>query len=120
MSCYTIKYSDFFLGLFSFKNARTIAPLYTSGAVAITSDGMRLVTCVEEDILLTNVENGLEICRFVGVRWFLVILILGLINEYRILNLSTHYASHLLPRTSWCSHLLSHLEYTSYRIQKNL
>ena len=65
MSCYIIKYADF---LFRFKNARTIAPLYTSGAVAITSDGTRLVTCVEEDILLTNVENGLEICRFVGVR----------------------------------------------------
>ena len=65
MPCYIVKYSDF---LFRFKNARTIAPLYTSGAVAITSDGMRLVTCVEEDILLTNVENGLEICRFVGVR----------------------------------------------------
>jgi len=26
--------------------------LYTSGAVAVTSDGTRLVTCVEEDILL--------------------------------------------------------------------
>ncbi|KAF8971741.1 U3 small nucleolar RNA-associated protein [Flammula alnicola] len=50
----------------SFKKARTIAPLYTSGAVAITSDGTRLVSCVAEDILLTNIENGLEICRFVG------------------------------------------------------
>ncbi|KAF8204036.1 U3 small nucleolar RNA-associated protein [Pholiota molesta] len=50
----------------AFKKARTVAPLYTSGAVAVTSDGTRLVTCVAEDILLTNIENGQEICRFVG------------------------------------------------------
>ncbi|PPQ79398.1 hypothetical protein CVT25_002668 [Psilocybe cyanescens] len=50
----------------AFKKARTIAPLYTSGAVAITLDGTRLVTCVAEDILLTDVESGVEICRFVG------------------------------------------------------
>ncbi|KAH9486256.1 Transducin beta-like protein 3 [Psilocybe cubensis] len=50
----------------AFKKARTIAPLYTSGAVAITLDGTRLVTCVAEDILLTDVETGVQICRFVG------------------------------------------------------
>ncbi|KAF4611752.1 hypothetical protein D9613_004247 [Agrocybe pediades] len=50
----------------AFKKARTIAPLYTSGAVAITSDGTKLVTCVAEDILLTDVESGVEICRFLG------------------------------------------------------
>ncbi|CAA7264845.1 unnamed protein product [Cyclocybe aegerita] len=50
----------------AFRKARTIAPLYTSGAVAITADGSRLVTCVAEDILLTHVESGVEICRFVG------------------------------------------------------
>ncbi|KDR85754.1 hypothetical protein GALMADRAFT_132409 [Galerina marginata CBS 339.88] len=50
----------------AFKKARTIAPLYTSGAVAITLDGTRLVTCVAEEILLTDVESGVEICRFVG------------------------------------------------------
>ena len=50
-----------------FKKARTIAPLYTAGAVAVTSDGKRLVSCVAEEILLTDVESGEEICRFVGV-----------------------------------------------------
>jgi hypothetical protein len=65
MPRYTIRYAHY---LFRFKNARSIAPLYTSGAVAVTSDGTRLVTCVEEDILLTMVEDGLEICRFLGVR----------------------------------------------------
>ncbi|KAF8910158.1 WD40-repeat-containing domain protein [Gymnopilus junonius] len=50
----------------AFKKARTIAPLYTGGAIAITLDGTRLVSCVAEDILMTNVESGVEICRFVG------------------------------------------------------
>ena len=51
----------------SFKNARSIGPLHTGGPVAITSDGVRLVTCVSEDILLTDVSTGAEICRFASV-----------------------------------------------------
>ncbi|KAF9531950.1 U3 small nucleolar RNA-associated protein [Crepidotus variabilis] len=50
----------------AFKKARTIAPLYTSGGVATSHEGKRIVTCVGEDILLTDVENGTEICRFAG------------------------------------------------------
>ncbi|KAF9015672.1 U3 small nucleolar RNA-associated protein [Cyathus striatus] len=50
----------------AFKKARTIAPLYTSGPVAVTSDGSKIVTCVGEDILLTEVDTGIEICRFSG------------------------------------------------------
>lgn len=53
---------------FRFKKTRTIAPLYSKGAVAITQDGERLVTCVAEDILLTYVSIGTEICRFTSVR----------------------------------------------------
>jgi hypothetical protein len=56
--------------LYRFKKARTIAPLYTAGAVAVTSDGKRLVSCVGEEMLLTDVESGEEICRFVGVGSF--------------------------------------------------
>ncbi|GLB35811.1 putative utp13 specific WD40 associated domain [Lyophyllum shimeji] len=48
----------------AFKNARSVRPLYTSGPVAITLDGNRIVTCVSEDILLTDVASGVEICRF--------------------------------------------------------
>lgn len=51
----------------SFKNARSIGPLHTGGPVAITSDGVRLVTCVSEDILLTDISTGAEICRFASV-----------------------------------------------------
>ncbi|KAJ3908939.1 U3 small nucleolar RNA-associated protein [Lentinula edodes] len=50
----------------AFKNARKISPLYTSGPVAVTSDGQKIVTCVGEEILLTDVTSGAEICRFLG------------------------------------------------------
>ena len=66
--------SPYFLGvqiryiiLFSFKNARTIAPLYTGGPVSITQNGLWLVTCVGEQALLTDLQRGAEICRFAGV-----------------------------------------------------
>ena len=50
-----------------FKKARVIAPLHTAGPVAATPDGSKLVTCVGEDALLTDVKAGVEICRFAGV-----------------------------------------------------
>ncbi|KAK7695029.1 hypothetical protein QCA50_002217 [Cerrena zonata] len=50
----------------AFKKARVISPLYTGGPVAATPDGTRLVTCVGEEAVLTNVEEGTEICRFIG------------------------------------------------------
>ncbi|KAI0639931.1 U3 small nucleolar RNA-associated protein [Trametes polyzona] len=50
----------------AFKKARVIAPLHTAGPVAVTPDGSRLVTCVGEDALLTDVKAGVEICRFAG------------------------------------------------------
>ncbi|KAL0951644.1 hypothetical protein HGRIS_008324 [Hohenbuehelia grisea] len=50
----------------AFKKARSIAPLYTSGPVAVTVDGSRIFTTVVDEVLLTNVENGTEICRFAG------------------------------------------------------
>lgn len=56
----------------SFKKARVVAPLYTGGPVAITLDGERLVTCVGEEAILTDVQQGTEICRFAGVRCILL------------------------------------------------
>ncbi|KAJ6575394.1 U3 small nucleolar RNA-associated protein [Mycena capillaripes] len=50
----------------AFKNARVIAPLYTSGPVAATQNGSKIVTCIEESALLTDVSTGIEICRFAG------------------------------------------------------
>jgi hypothetical protein len=51
----------------AFKKSKTIAPLHTSGPVAITKDGTRLFTCVAEQALLTDIGSGTEICRFQGV-----------------------------------------------------
>ncbi|KAI0652383.1 U3 small nucleolar RNA-associated protein [Trametes meyenii] len=50
----------------AFKKVRVVAPLHTAGPVAVTPDGLRLVTCVGEDALLTDVQAGVEICRFAG------------------------------------------------------
>ncbi|RPD82176.1 WD40 repeat-like protein [Lentinus tigrinus ALCF2SS1-7] len=50
----------------AFKKGRVVAPLHTAGPVAITPDGSRLVTCVGEDALLTDIKAGVEICRFSG------------------------------------------------------
>ncbi|KAL6307705.1 U3 small nucleolar RNA-associated protein [Sparassis latifolia] len=50
----------------AFKKARVIAPLHTAGPVAITQDGTRLVTCVGEEALLTDLTAEQEICRFSG------------------------------------------------------
>ncbi|KDQ63125.1 hypothetical protein JAAARDRAFT_367694 [Jaapia argillacea MUCL 33604] len=48
----------------AFKKAKCIAPLHTAGPVAATVDGSRLVTCVGEEAVLTEVNSGTEICRF--------------------------------------------------------
>ncbi|KAI0274797.1 WD40 repeat-like protein [Gloeopeniophorella convolvens] len=50
----------------AFKKARAIAPLYTGGPVTATQNGLWLVTCVGEQAVLTDLEHGIEICRFAG------------------------------------------------------
>jgi hypothetical protein len=35
----------------------------------VLPDGTKLVTCVAEEILLTDVVEGIEICRFAGVSY---------------------------------------------------
>ena len=51
----------------SFKKGRCIAPLYTSGPVAVTGDGSRIVTCVGERVLFTDISTGTEITQFATV-----------------------------------------------------
>ncbi|KZT27711.1 U3 small nucleolar RNA-associated protein [Neolentinus lepideus HHB14362 ss-1] len=50
----------------AFKKGKVIAPLHTGGAVAVAQDGTKLVTCVGEEAVLTDVKSGQEICRFMG------------------------------------------------------
>ncbi|KAG1757860.1 U3 small nucleolar RNA-associated protein [Suillus lakei] len=49
-----------------YKNKRSIGPLHTCGSVAVSGDGSRLVTCVAEEAVLTNLLTGEDICRFAG------------------------------------------------------
>ncbi|KAH7886023.1 U3 small nucleolar RNA-associated protein [Phlebopus sp. FC_14] len=49
-----------------YKKWRTIAPLHTSGPIAVTLDGSKLVTCVAEEALLTELSSGELLCRFAG------------------------------------------------------
>ncbi|KAF5388476.1 hypothetical protein D9757_004719 [Collybiopsis confluens] len=50
----------------AFKNARQISPMYTSGPVAVTADGGRMVSCVGEEIILMDTGAGTQICRFLA------------------------------------------------------
>ncbi|KIK99464.1 hypothetical protein PAXRUDRAFT_822701 [Paxillus rubicundulus Ve08.2h10] len=47
-----------------YKKSRTIAPLHTSGSVAVSLDGSRIVTCVAEEALFTEISSGQLLCRF--------------------------------------------------------
>lgn len=59
---------------------RSLGPLYTSGPITFTPDGSRIVTCVGEDVLLTDVETGTEICRFAGVSGVHVCMVISQIS----------------------------------------
>ena len=47
-----------------------MAPLHTAGPVAATPDAAKLLTCVNDQVLLTDLTTGFEICRFAGVNDF--------------------------------------------------
>jgi U3 small nucleolar RNA-associated protein 13 len=95
--------------IFSFKKARTIAPLYTGGPVAITRNGLGLITCIEEQALLTDLESGAEICRFAGVRTGLLALNLtDTVTGHRV------YYSTLYNAIGEASHDLYSLHGASY------
>ncbi|TDL28077.1 U3 small nucleolar RNA-associated protein [Rickenella mellea] len=49
-----------------FRKDRIIAPLHTGGPIAVTPDGLSIVTCVDDEAILTRLGDGEEICRFVA------------------------------------------------------
>jgi U3 small nucleolar RNA-associated protein 13 len=52
----------------TFETANVISPIFTRGNVAVSKDGRILASCVEEDVLLTNLWNGgEELARIDGV-----------------------------------------------------
>lgn len=52
-----------------YEQGRVIGPLHTGGPVALASDGEHVVTCVGEESLLTRLNDGTELRRFVAVRY---------------------------------------------------
>ncbi|KAG8901786.1 U3 small nucleolar RNA-associated protein 13 [Tulasnella sp. 403] len=50
----------------AFRKSKVIAPLHTAGPFAVSSDGRRLYTTVNDEVILTDVECAAEICRFKG------------------------------------------------------
>ncbi|KAF2666047.1 U3 small nucleolar RNA-associated protein [Microthyrium microscopicum] len=46
--------------------AKVIQPIFTRGNVAITSDGRLLASCVEEDVLITDLKTGEELASIEG------------------------------------------------------
>ncbi|KIO30705.1 hypothetical protein M407DRAFT_222909 [Tulasnella calospora MUT 4182] len=50
----------------TFRKTKVISPLHTSGPFAVSSDGRSLVTCVDDEVVLTDVDSASETCRFKG------------------------------------------------------
>ncbi|KAF8525267.1 U3 small nucleolar RNA-associated protein [Hysterangium stoloniferum] len=50
----------------AFRKGRVIASLHTGGPFAVSHDARRIVTCVQDEVVLTDIESGIEICRFEG------------------------------------------------------
>ncbi|KAG8901877.1 U3 small nucleolar RNA-associated protein 13, partial [Tulasnella sp. 417] len=50
----------------TFRKTKVISPLHTSGPFAVSSDGRSLVTCVDDEVVLTDVDSASERCRFKG------------------------------------------------------
>jgi hypothetical protein len=51
----------------TFAPAKVIQPIYTRGSVALSQDGRILATCLDEDVLLTDLRTGEELARVEGV-----------------------------------------------------
>lgn len=51
----------------TFEPERTIQPIYTGGDVAIDRTGRVLATCLGEEAVLTDLNNGETLARIDGV-----------------------------------------------------
>ena len=51
----------------TYEVAKVIQPIYTGGDVELSNDGQILATCLGEDALLTNLNNGQTLARIEGV-----------------------------------------------------
>lgn len=51
----------------TFEVQRVIQPIYTGGSVALDTTGRILATCLGEDALITDLNNGKQLARIEGV-----------------------------------------------------
>ena len=50
----------------TFEPAKTIEPIYTGGDLSLDESGRLLATCVEEDVLIVDIEAGVPVARIEG------------------------------------------------------
>ena len=51
----------------SFKLAKSFTPIYTGGSIAVSEDGQRIYTTLNEEVVCTDVASGERIHLFKGV-----------------------------------------------------
>lgn len=51
----------------TFEPSQVIEPIYTGGDVALSQDGQFMVSCLGEDVVSTNPQNGRRLARVEGV-----------------------------------------------------
>ena len=51
----------------TFAPAKVIQPIFTRGNISLSQDGRVLASCLDEDVLLTDLNTGAELVRIEGV-----------------------------------------------------
>lgn len=51
----------------TFEPTKVIQPIYTRGNVALDQDGRILASCLDEDVVLSDLRTGEELARVEGV-----------------------------------------------------
>lgn len=85
----------------SFKSVKTIESIYTGGTVLITADESLLISTVNEDVEVIELDSGKQVHRLEGVSvnqvGFLVLLFwISFLYVSRIQNLSPRWQSSLM------------------------
>jgi U3 small nucleolar RNA-associated protein 13 len=51
----------------TYDSAKAIRPIFTRGSVALTQDGRVLASCLDEDVVLSDLHTGKELTTIEGV-----------------------------------------------------
>ena len=75
----------------SFKSVKTIESIYTGGKVVITDDAKYLITTLNEDIIVTELDTGKQVYELEGV---------CIDDTVNIQHLTYFYMPNRIPRLS--------------------